>query len=115
MRKPTNSPKLTALAGDHPWRTTNQGTPHPTRQTTEPIDRSIPLVIMTNATPRLRMPYKPVRSNCFDWLYPPRNLSLRIAVTTYTTTKVIKIPLMFFILSIQANSHSSNSAPLPIP
>ena len=43
--------------------TSNHGNPHPVRHTTDPIDRSIPPVMITNATPTPKIPYNAVRSS----------------------------------------------------
>ena len=50
-----------ASAAGQPCCTSRKGSKTPTRHTSEPIDRSMPAVMMTNAAPTLRMPNKAVR------------------------------------------------------
>ncbi len=46
----------------------NHGNPQPTKQITEPIERSMPPVMITNATPMLMMPNNDVRRIRFSRL-----------------------------------------------
>ena len=67
----------------------------PTRHTTEPIERSMPLVMMTNAAPTLRMPISAVRWTRFSTFPTRRNRSLENAVYTQIATNRPKMPQIF--------------------
>ena len=87
-----------------------QGKPQPTKQTTDPIERSIPPVMMTKATPILMIPKRAVRRRRFSRLYESKRRSLRIEVATKTKTRRDKIPSIFFIgLKVQAACSSADA------
>ncbi len=87
---------VSAATGDHSNSTSIQGNKHPTRQTTDPIDKSIPPVTMTNAAPMEMIPNKALRRIRFSMLNSVRKRSLRIAVMTQINTSKPKIPRIFF-------------------
>jgi hypothetical protein len=70
----------------------------PDRPITDPIDKSIPPVMITNATPILITPNREVQRSVFSTLYALKKLGLLIAVNTQTKINRPKIPNIFFMI-----------------
>ena len=100
-----------ATGGVTPCSVSNQGKPQPTKQITDPIERSIPPVMMTKATPMLMIPKEPSYEEDSQGYTSPKT-SLRIEVATKTKTRRDRIPSIFFIgLKVQA---ACSSAGVPV-
>src|SRR5207248_3099485 len=82
----------------------------PINATTEPIERSIPPVMMTNATPMLKMANSELRRTRLPMLYSERNRSgFSNPVTRQTKTSRPRMPKIFFICLV--GDHASYQLP----
>ena len=70
----------------------------PCRAKIDPMERSMPPVIMTKPIPMLKMPYIPISRAMFSKFAWPRNRGFRAVVIAQSATSRMVIPSSFFIL-----------------
>jgi len=80
----------------HPLSTSRIGIVTPTNPTTDPIERSIPPVMITNDTPIERIPNNALHRMMFWRLYADTNCGLISEVRTQMATNSPKMPRIFF-------------------
>ncbi len=80
----------TALSTPEPVRAAAARTP--ARPTTEPTDKSMPPVTMTNVRPRARMPFTDTWSRMVDRFSSPKNPGTKAAATSASTASAAPTP-----------------------
>src|SRR3954469_25767700 len=88
----SSSKNVSADQIDHWCWTSSQGSRQPTRLTPEPIERSIPPVMMTKATPMPRMPNSAVRLRRLKTFASRRKRGFSAVVSRETATSRPRIP-----------------------
>ena len=83
-----------------PSLTSNSGNNAPVKPTSEPMDRSIPPVIITKQAPMANMPYKPVQRAMLIILPDCIKRGSIIPVMRKIAVNKRKIPRVFFIVSL---------------
>jgi hypothetical protein len=81
-----------------PCEAASHGRSVPTRHTIEPIERSIPPLVMTNAAPMLMSEKRAVRRRRFSIFTGARNRSLIEYVTRHAAIRRRSNPRFFFML-----------------